>query len=210
MGNKNKIKNGSGNIGRRDFICKSALVCCLANFPFAISSLSKFEGGNTMGINAKPTELASYCCLYCGACDIYQQNIGRSGKELKRLLDAFGFNRWVTKEPGFENYESFYEILNNIIATYGKCSGCKKGGGDTECQMRSCCLEKGYQTCAECEDAPCEILKTKIVKAFPNWTEDFQELKKIGLKAWIRTQQEKVDKGLTFSEMLTKKPKDKN
>jgi len=53
-------------------------------------------------------------------------------------------------------------------------------------------------------------LKVKIVEAFPNWQEDFQELKKIGLTEWSHKQQGKVDKGLTFSDLLRKTSKIEN
>jgi hypothetical protein len=153
----------------------------------------------------EPNELVGSCILFCGACDIYQQRISKPGKELKEVLDAWQFNKWVTKTQGFEDYETFYKILKNMIAAFGKCTGCQKGGGDPECQIRKCCEDKGFSTCAECSTAPCELLKVKIIAAFPNWEEDFQELKKIGLTEWSHKQQGKVDTGLTFSDLLRKK-----
>lgn len=37
-----------------------------------------------------------------------------------------------------------------------ECVGCRQGGGDTPCLVRDCCLERGYQGCWECDEAPCE------------------------------------------------------
>jgi hypothetical protein len=68
-----------------------------------------------------------------------------------------------------------------MIAAFGKCTGSQKGGEDPECQIRKCCEDKGFRTCAECSTVPCELIKVKIIAAFPNWKEDFQELKKIRL-----------------------------
>lgn len=34
----------------------------------------------------------------------------------------------------------------------GKCPGCRENSKATWCSVRSCCLEKGIRTCAECTD----------------------------------------------------------
>lgn len=205
MANHSKKENlAAENIGRRDFIRKSAMVCCMANFPFAINGIPKSKGPNTGMSDVKPTDLATYCGLYCGACDIYQKRIGESGKELKKVLDAMKFNEIASQVPGLEDYETFYKILNTIITFFGQCAGCLKGGGDPQCKIRNCCNEKGYQTCAECPSVPCEKLKP-LYEGNPQLGDDLQEIKKIGLEKWCQKQQEKVDKGFKYSDILSKK-----
>ena len=192
------------NIGRRDFIRKSAAVCCMANFPLVISGIPKGKGSNTRGIDITPVELAAYCGLYCGACDIYQKRIGQSGKELRKVLDAYQFNEIATQVPGLEDYETFYKVLNTIVTIFGQCPGCPKGGGPPQCDIRNCCKENGYKTCAECSSVPCEKLKL-LLDSYPQLGEDLQEIKKSGLEKWSQEQQEKVDKGLRYSDSLSKK-----
>ena len=34
----------------------------------------------------------------------------------------------------------------------GKCSGCRENKKASWCKVRSCCLERGYASCAECSD----------------------------------------------------------
>ena len=54
MVNKNKIeKRKSEGIGRRDFIWKSAVACCMANIPFAASILSQEEKKKLKGYSGK-------------------------------------------------------------------------------------------------------------------------------------------------------------
>ncbi len=36
------------------------------------------------------------------------------------------------------------------------CVGCREGGGDDPCQVRDCCVAKGYEGCWECEQMPCD------------------------------------------------------
>ncbi len=210
MVKKNKIeKRKSEGIGRRDFICKSAMVCCLANIPFAASSLSQEEREKLKGSNVNPNELVGYCLLYCGACDFYQNRIGRSAKELKKVLDAWQVNTWLPKQPGFEDYDSFYKVLNNVITNnIGQCPGCRDEEGPKS-KIKKCAQKKGYQTCAECPSLPCEKIDD-LANFFPFLKEDIQEVKKIGVEKWAKKQQEKVEKGLTFSDMLMKKAKAEN
>jgi len=203
MVNKCKIKNqDSKRIGRRDFIRKSALMCCMAHIPFAASGLPQEEGEKPKTTDVKPAELAGYCGLYCGACDIYQQRISKSGNELKKVLDAFKFGDFSNQVPGLEDYATFEKVLNNIITIFGQCAACQKGGGDPQCKIRLCCREKGYQTCAECSSFPCERFKA-LESSLSLIEQNLEEIKKIGLEEWCQKQQEMVDKGFKYSDLLS-------
>ncbi len=203
---KSSIKKNrmAANIGRRDFIRKSATFCCLATTPFAGKGILKGKSPKTRALEVNPVELAAYCGLYCGACDIYQQRIGQSGKELKKVLDAYRFNEIATQVPGLENYETFTNVLNTIVTIFGQCSGCPKDGGPPQCEIRTCCREKGFRTCAECSSVPCEKLKI-MLDSYPQLGSDLKEIKKSGLEKWSQEQRGKVDKGLRYSDILSKK-----
>ncbi len=202
MKSKNE-KLASEGIGRRDFICKSALFCCAANIPFAASGFSKKAGQQEKKSDVNPMDLVTYCGLYCGACDIYQQRISKSGNELKRVLDAYNFGDIAKQVPELEDYDAFYKTLNTLITFFGQCPACQKGGGDPECKIRLCCKEKGYQSCAECPSLPCEKLKP-LSDGYPGLLENLKEIKESGLEKWCQKQQEKVDKGFRYSDTLTK------
>ncbi len=34
----------------------------------------------------------------------------------------------------------------------GRCEGCKAGGGFTGCRVRLCALDRGFTTCAQCQE----------------------------------------------------------
>lgn len=189
-------KANSGKIGRRDFICSSAAVCCLANMSFPAGTLFTDEKPKVKKSAVNPGELVAYCGLYCGACDIYQKRISKAGNELKKVLDAYNFKSIAKQVPGMGNYEAFEGVLNILIGFFGQCQSCNKGGGNPTCEIRICCKEKGYKTCAECPSVPCE--KVKKMKT----SEYLQEIKKSGLEKWARNQQAKVDKGFRYSEFI--------
>lgn len=202
--NKKGKNVDSGNMGRRDFIRKSTMVCCLANIPFAASTLYGEDKKKVIKSGVKPGELVAYCGLYCGACDIYQKRISKSGKDLKKVLNAYNFKEIAKQVPGLEDYEAFDRTLTTIIAFFGQCLCCKRGGGDPGCKIRICCKEKGFKTCAECPSVPCE--KLEKVDSF----EFLTEIKEVGLEKWAYKQKAKVAKGFRACDyILEKKSKSK-
>jgi hypothetical protein len=199
-----KAKSHSEKIDRRDFICKSALICGLMNIPLVSNSFANDDNQEKVKSDVKPIELTTYCGLYCGACDIYQKRISISGNELKRVLEAYDFASWASQMPGLEGYETFDKVLTNIITFFGQCPGCQKGGGNPECQIRICSKEKGYQTCAECDSFPCEKVQV-IIDGYPLAKDNILEIRKVGLEKWAQKQQEEVDNGFRYSTVLAKK-----
>jgi len=52
----------------------------------------------------------------------------------------------------------------------GKCNGCHENDKATWCKVRSCCIERGLKSCAECTDIPspraCRKYNTFISRFF--------------------------------------------
>lgn len=199
-----------GKIHRRDFICKSAAACCLVGLFSSKNGLAKEDvsEGETLP-RVRPVDLAAYCGIYCGACDIYQKRIGNAGKELKKVLNAYKFNAWANQVPGLEEYESFDKTLTNLMVMFGQCQGCQKGGGNPQCPIRSCCQEKGLTTCAECNDFPCEILSQNLQDSSEMVMNNLKEIKKIGLEKWSKKEQDKVGKGFRYSTAFSEQKPEK-
>ena len=201
-----KNEKNTAGICRREFICKSALICSLAGLPLGTGEAAKEVKSKSNVAEGKLTELATYCGLYCGACDIYQKRFSIAGNELKKLLDAYDFKSISKQIPGMEGYDTFYKVLNTIIFFFGQCFTCKKNGGNPQCQIRICARKKGYTNCAECPELGCDKLKA-ITDGYPEAKENLVEIKKIGLKKWCQKQQEKVAKGLRYTDQLIKRKK---
>ena len=47
-------------------------------------------------------------------------------------------------------------VCAGCSASSNGCSGCRRGGGDNPCLVRSCCESEGRQGCWECEQGPCD------------------------------------------------------
>ncbi len=190
----------------------SAIACCMLQLPLlgraALQDSDSKDKKPEKKARTKitPLELVAYCGLYCGSCDIYQERIGNSGRELKKVLDALEFDQISKQVPGLEDYDKFYKVLNNIIMFFGQCQGCQKGGGNPSCEIRNCCRQKGYDTCAECESFPCEKIQP-MLDSYPPMKDDIKDIQKMGMEKWSQKQQKKVDEGYRYSDYSIKKEK---
>lgn len=188
-------------MSRRQFVCKSAMICAFMPLlgPGTITGRTNqsTDGENKMN----PMELTTYCGLYCGACDIYQKRIGDSGRELKKVLGAYKFEQYAHMIPGLEEYGAFTTVLDNMIQMFGQCPGCQGGGGDPGCKIRLCAKEKGYASCVECADVPCDLF-ANFIEFNPGIKDELARIKKVGLEAWSKEMQEKVDSGFRNSDVL--------
>ncbi|HHW49803.1 MAG TPA: DUF3795 domain-containing protein [Clostridiaceae bacterium] len=105
-----------------------------------------------------PREIISRCGYRCDLCMAYSENVKKDDR--RNLLS-----------DGWYKYFGFRIEPENIV-----CDGCLKDDCvkskllDTECPIRPCVKEKGYENCSQCDEFLCEKFKQRLV--------DFEELKK--------------------------------
>jgi hypothetical protein len=91
-----------------------------------------------------------YCGIWCGSCmggngaileltKKYEQMIKRSESALEKYA------------PKEFNFNEFMKGLACIQAM-PQCPGCKKGGGDTTCKIRTCASQKNIDNCSQCDN----------------------------------------------------------
>ncbi len=95
-------------------------------------------------------KIIAYCGIECSECPAYLATQKNDIKEIKKIT-----KEWSSESMSFKP-EDIY------------CDGCtsegKHFGWCTECPIRSCCQEKGYENCAYCEDYFCDNLKMTFDK----------------------------------------------
>jgi hypothetical protein len=86
-------------------------------------------------------EMIGYCGYNCHLC------AARSDDPAERQALVDGWRRYF----GHENYTA-----ENV-----KCAGCRGDGevADKQCQARPCARAKGVESCADCEEFPCDKLR---------------------------------------------------
>ena len=153
----------------------------------------------------KEGSLVGYCGLYCGACAICQKLIKNRVAQLLEILHAYQF-RDIAKEiakfaPEFQHYPQFEEVCKGLAKMFGECLGCIEGGGPPVCEIRNCCKESGFRTCAECNEMPCEKLEPQI-KGYKGHLETLQTIKNLGIEKWTEQMKKKVKEGFSYVEVM--------
>lgn len=128
----------------------------------------------------------SFCGSYCHRCDWHTGRIRRTAQQALDMLHEYdGFKRLL---KGNVNSDTVIKGLS-ILAESTICSGCKaETGANERCAIRRCCSQKGFDLCSECDNFPCEILKTNPGVIKFHCLENLTSIDTIGLKQWIDQQ----------------------
>lgn len=151
-----------------------------------------------------PNDLAGYCGLYCGACGIRQGKIKQAVENLRKVTSAYGFDKSAPElakwEPAFQHFKEYEDVLNGWVRMFGECPGCRKGGGDPNCAVRTCGTQKRFVTCAECSEMDgCE----KVKQYGPRAMEGLHRIKTQGIDRWVGEMQKKANAGYSYLDEKT-------
>ncbi len=132
----------------------------------------------------KNRDLMAPCGLYCGTCGVYI----------------------ATRD----NNEKFKTVMGNLYGTKPeetKCRGCMQPDPPeslymvcTFCEIRNCVKEKGFYSCHQCEDWPCDLIenfglatgKRVMMRTIPIWRAKVAELgDEEGSVEWARSECER-------------------
>lgn len=136
-----------------------------------------------------------FCGIWCGSC------LGGNGAvlELTRKYEQIirrsqqALEKWAPKEF---NFNEFMKGLTCIQAM-PLCPGCKKGGGNPTCEVRSCASKKNVANCSQCDElAECREFAS-LEQGYPKIKEELRKIKNVD-------QKEIIEKWM--SELKTKWP----
>ena len=114
----------------------------------------------------------TYCGLYCGACPVITSM--QAGK-----------------------LEEFAESTEKYTAEQLECYGCKITQAaeiEDRCAILDCAEEKEIESCHECDEYPCDRLKTFQGDQHPHHSAIFKNLeriKEIGIEPWFSEQEKR-------------------
>ncbi len=113
------------------------------------------------------SNMLAYCGLYCEQCSFKRAHDDEDAKHLQSLP---------------------YPASLKPLSEYG-CDGCK---GEhcicTVCKIKPCILEKGLDSCAECDSFPCEIIEAFGSDGIPHHKQAIENLSRIrenGAERWF-------------------------
>jgi hypothetical protein len=107
---------------------------------------------------------------------------------MRDLADLYGFE---FRSQGAFDFKEFLKGLE-WFTVHATCPGCREGGGPPWCQVKDCCLERGWRVCFECDDFPCP--KVKEV-ADPDTMDRYHRFRELGRDAWVAEQARRAEQG---------------
>ncbi len=111
------------------------------------------------------SNMLAYCGLYCEQCSFKRAHDDGDAKHLQSLP---------------------YPAVLKPLSEYG-CDGCK---GEhcrcTVCKIKPCIIEKGYDSCADCESFPCELIEAFGNDGIPHHAQAMENLRQIRAKGYER------------------------
>jgi hypothetical protein len=148
-------------------------------------------------IAENPLRFVAYCGLYCGLC-ANRSRIPKRAELLQKTLHEEGMDSWFEYIPSLrDTFPTFWKFLDTLIQI--DCT-CRTGGGPPDCKIRKCAKKKGVNTCPVCSEYPCNLIE-HLAEHYVTTIQDGKRLKKIGLKAWVREQEKRVERGVVYADI---------
>ena len=89
-----------------------------------------------------------FCGIWCGSCIVGNGTLGELTRRYRKLVTVYSLDEWG---PNDVDYKELLKGLESIENT-PPCSGCLRGGGRENCEMRSCARHKRITGCYTCRD----------------------------------------------------------
>jgi hypothetical protein len=137
--------------------------------------------------------LFGYCGLYCGDCIRYKSRFSDLARELKKILGEVKFDRYAKVKGLYlkelQGYERFSQVLDALIKLQCSepCRDWVEKDVSFHCRIRSCCQQKGFQGCWECDGME-ECKEFEFLEPFhgKNPKKNLEKIRRLGLKEAVR------------------------
>jgi hypothetical protein len=96
----------------------------------------------------KVRQQIGYCGVWCGSCVVGNGALKRLTTKYQEILCAHGLEHWAPEDLDYVDFERSLRVVKRVAS----CAGCRKGGGRDDCELRSCCANKGLEDCLACDD----------------------------------------------------------
>jgi hypothetical protein len=127
--------------------------------------------------------------MYCGECLGYTSAIAKAAQDFTVILDKYQFEK--TAESVFSkqlaDYDKLIDMVDFMSGLSCKATCREVDGGESECIVRQCAVDRGYSACNECEGfEECEkrivLLGSLHMEACNN---NLKAINKMGLIEWL-------------------------
>jgi hypothetical protein len=133
-------------------------------------------------------KFTAYCGLCCLDCIPSNVELFSLIHQLHGMLQELHFDEYAKlktkKQPIFNEYPTFVKILRKISNL--RCAfPCREGGGKSNCEVRQCALNHGYDGCWGCNlRRSCELLEP-LRQIHPNLEHHLDLISELGPEKWF-------------------------
>jgi hypothetical protein len=132
------------------------------------------------------------CGLYCKECPSYTGVIPDLARDLRKALRDYRYDKIapaLAEIPWFkvfENYKEAYDVMGALVKM--RCGkGCRAGGGNPTCKMKTCHQKKDYEGCWDCDEiSTCTKLDFLNPTHGDAHRKNLRILKKKGVKEFLK------------------------
>ncbi len=89
-----------------------------------------------------------YCGIWCGSCVAGNGVLQVLTQKYAKIINDYGLEQWAPKDFDFEEFTNGLASIQKMPL----CSGCLKGGGRNDCEIRMCVTDKKISDCSECDE----------------------------------------------------------
>jgi hypothetical protein len=87
-----------------------------------------------------------FCGIWCGSCSAGNGSIMELARRFEKIATNYKLEKWVPKDFDFNEFMKGLASMQSMPL----CLGCRKGGGNPNCTVRICALQKGVNDCSQC------------------------------------------------------------
>jgi hypothetical protein len=99
-----------------------------------------------------------YCGIWCGSCVAGNGLLRDLSSRYEKLIRDYGVNQWAPKDFNFDEIMKELDSLKEIWL----CPGCRRSGGQDNCEIRTCAENKKFRDCIECGELKSCLHKEKL------------------------------------------------
>jgi len=140
-----------------------------------------------MDYEEKKRRYISFFGSYCKKCPWFTSLIRNIFKKAREVFEEYGLNRYIEDEIDVGKFLHALEILGNLGVRSGCKAEIKQKPEEDRCKIRQCAYYRGVQLCVECDNFPCDLLKSHPGVIKFGYIDNLLEIKEKGLK-WLDKQ----------------------
>jgi hypothetical protein len=125
-----------------------------------------------------------FCGIWCGSCLGGNGAVQELTKRYEQIImrSQHALEEWGPREFNFNEFKKGLACIKAMSL----CPGCKKGGGNPACQIRTCASKKNMTVCSQCgELAECKNIDS-MMQDYPRMKDDLRKIRNVDQKEIIQ------------------------